>query len=84
MPNGRLTKLLIDWRDRPQPRLHVINANFAEDGATPDAARFHYVFARAALGIPESLEEFNRLTYFTPRAQAVCRRRGAQLRARRR
>ena len=64
--NGRLTKLLIDARDAANPRLHVINANFTRNGATPDAARFHFVFASEALGIPESLEEFNSLTYFTP------------------
>ena len=64
--NGRLTKFLIDARDAASPRLYVINANFTRNGATPDAARFHFAFASEALGIPESLEEFNRLTYFTP------------------
>ena len=31
----------------------------------PDSVKYHYFFARQALSIPESLEEFNRITYFT-------------------
>ncbi len=65
MVNGRVAKFLIDWRDRQQPRVHFVNGNFVEDGQTPDSARYHYFFARAALNIPESLGEFNDVTYFT-------------------
>ena len=32
----------------------------------PDEAKYHYFFARAALGIPESLATFNEVTYFSP------------------
>jgi hypothetical protein len=60
-----VAKFLIDWRDRQQPRVHFVNGNFVEDGQTPDSARYHYFFARAALDIPESLGEFNDVTYFT-------------------
>ncbi len=63
--NGRVAKFLIDWRDRQLPRVHFVNGNFLEDGETPDSARYHYFFARSALDIPESLGEFNDVTYFT-------------------
>jgi hypothetical protein len=63
--NGRVAKFLIDWRDRQQPRVLFINGNFLEDGRTPDSARYHYFFARAAFDIPEPLDEFNEVTYFT-------------------
>src|SRR4051794_6405571 len=61
--NGRVAKFLIDWRDRQLPQVHFVNGNFLEDGETPDSARYHYFFARAALDIPESLGEFNDVTY---------------------
>ena len=32
----------------------------------PDEAKFHFIFAQAVLNIPERLEEFNRVTYFSP------------------
>lgn len=67
--NGRACKFLIDWRRPESPGVHFVNANFEEDGEVPEAARFHYFFARAALGIPEDLEEFNRVTYFTEGAK---------------
>src|SRR6476659_1242591 len=63
--NGRVAKFLIDWRDRQLPRVHFVNGNFLEVGETPDSARYHYFFARSALDIPESLGEFNDVTYFT-------------------
>ncbi|HKV10950.1 MAG TPA: PEP/pyruvate-binding domain-containing protein, partial [Thermoanaerobaculia bacterium] len=63
--NGRASKFLIDWRRPEAPEVHFVNANFEEGGETPDSARYHYFFAQAALGIPEDLEEFNRITYFT-------------------
>ena len=64
--NGRLTKFLIDCRDAASPQLHVINARFTRGGATPDSARYHFSFAEEVLEIPESLDEFNQVTYFTP------------------
>lgn len=63
--NGRACKFLIDWRRPEAPGIHFVNANYEEGGEVPDAARYHYFFAQAALGIPEELEEFNRITYFT-------------------
>jgi hypothetical protein len=63
--NGRLAKFLLDRRDASRPVVRFINGNFSEGGTVPEAARFHYMFARAVLGIGESLEEFNSVTYFT-------------------
>jgi len=63
--NGRVAKFLIDRRDTAQPVVRFINGNFTEGGAVPESARFHYMFALAVLGIGESLEEFNAVTYFT-------------------
>ncbi len=63
--NGRIAKFLIDRRDTAQPVVRFVNGNFTEGGAVPESARFHYMFALAVLGIGESLEEFNAVTYFT-------------------
>jgi hypothetical protein len=63
--NGRLTKFLIDRRDRQRPRVLFVNSNFQQDGATPDAAKYHFLFAKAVLGIPEGIDEFNEVTYYT-------------------
>jgi hypothetical protein len=63
--NGRIAKFLLDRRDASQPVVRFINGNFSEGGSVPEAARFHYMFARAVLGIGESLDEFNSVTYFT-------------------
>ena len=64
--NGRIAKFLVDLRSPQSPDVHVINGNHTVGGSVPDAARFHYVFARDVLAIPESLDEFNRVTYFSP------------------
>ncbi len=64
--NGRVVKFLVDLRAPDRPEIHFINGTFTENGDVPDAARFHWVFARRALAIPEGNAEFNRLTYFTP------------------
>jgi pyruvate phosphate dikinase-like enzyme len=64
--NGRVAKFLVDQRRPEAPRAHFVNGNFTEGGEVPDAARYHYDFARRVLGIPEGLAEFNRITYFTP------------------
>jgi hypothetical protein len=63
--NGRVAKFLIDRRDTNRPVVRFVNGNFTEGGAVPESARFHYMFALAVLGIGESLEEFNAVTYFT-------------------
>jgi pyruvate phosphate dikinase-like enzyme len=64
--NGRVAKFLVDQRRPEAPRVHFVNGNFTEGGEVPDEARYHYDFARRVLGIPEGLDEFNRITYFTP------------------
>lgn len=62
--NGRVVKFLIDLR-KPQPDVHFINGNYRSTSAgPPPEARYHYLFARAALAIPETLEQFNEVTYF--------------------
>ena len=45
--------------------VHFVNGQFQAGGQTPDAAKYHYYFARQVLGISESLGEFNAVTYFT-------------------
>ncbi len=62
--NGRVAKFLVDLRPA-SAGVHFVNGNFTENGQVPDAAKYHYFFARQALGIPEPLDEFNQITYFT-------------------
>ncbi len=64
--NGRVVKFLVDLRTPATPVVHFVNGNFTTGGAVPDEAKYHYFFARAALGIPESLGAFNQVTYFSP------------------
>jgi len=64
--NGRVAKFLVDLRDPARGEVYFVNGNFIENGEIPESARYHYSFARAALDIPERLEEFNRVTYFSP------------------
>ena len=64
--NGRVVKFLVDLRTPATPVVHFVNGNFTTDGTVPDEAKYHYFFARAALGIPESLATFNEVTYFSP------------------
>ncbi|MFH8252311.1 PEP/pyruvate-binding domain-containing protein [Microbacterium sp. B2969] len=63
--NGRVAKFLIDRRDAAAPVVRFVNGNYTQNGRTPDAAKYHYYFAQVAYGIPESLDEFNSVTYFT-------------------
>ncbi len=63
--NGRVAKFLIDRRDPAALSVRFVNGNFTEDGEVPDAAKFHYFFGRATFNIPESLDTFNAVTYFT-------------------
>ncbi len=64
--NGRLAKVFVDLRDVAAPRVAFVNGNFTRNGTTPDAAKYHYFFGREVFQIPEGLDEFNRVTYFTP------------------
>jgi len=64
--NGRVAKFLVDLRDPARGEVYFVNGNFTENGEVPESAKYHYFFARAALDIPERLEEFNRVTYFSP------------------
>ena len=64
--NGRVAKFLVDLRDPARGEVYFVNGNFIENGEIPESARYHYSFAQAALDIPERLEEFNRVTYFSP------------------
>lgn len=64
--NGRVAKFLVDLRDPAGGEVYYVNGNFTENGEVPESAKYHYFFARAALDIPERLEEFNRVTYFSP------------------
>lgn len=64
--NGRLAKVFVDQRNPGAPEVAFVNGNFVRDGEIPDAARYHYFFGREVFGVPEGLDEFNRLTYFTP------------------
>lgn len=63
--NGRLAKVFVDRREPGAPHLAFVNGNFTRNGSTPDAAKYHYLFGREVFQIPEDLDEFNRLTYFT-------------------
>lgn len=63
--NGRVSKFLIDRRDPTQLSVRFINGQFTVGGQTPLEARYHWYFARVVLGIPEDLDTFNEVTYFT-------------------
>ena len=65
--NGRVAKFLIDRRNPVEPTvISFVNGNFTDGlGVVPDAAKFHYFFGQVAFNIPELLEDFNALTYFT-------------------
>jgi hypothetical protein len=68
--NGRTVKFFIDLRPGA-PEVHFINGNYKENGEVPDKAKYHFDFAKT-LNIPESLNEFNQITYFTdPKAKYV-------------
>ena len=63
--NGRIAKFLIDRRRPEAPVIRFVNGNFTDSsGEVPDEAKFHYFFGRATFNVPESLAEFNQLTYF--------------------
>lgn len=63
--SGVAVKFLIDARTADASQVYFINANYQTDNRTPDAALFHYDFAKAALQIPEDNPTFNAITYFT-------------------
>lgn len=62
---GKSVKFVIDARDAGSPSIHFLNANYGGAVSDPDATRFHYAFAREALGITEQSREFNDVTYWT-------------------
>ena len=63
--NGRIAKFLIDRRRPDAPVIRFVNGNFTDSsGEVPDEAKFHFFFGRAAFNVPESLGEFNQVTYF--------------------
>ncbi|MFZ1410199.1 MAG: hypothetical protein WAS07_01920, partial [Micropruina sp.] len=64
--NGRIAKFFTDRRNADAPVVRHVNANFTRGGRVPDSARYHFPFAQEAFGVPEGLDEFNALTYFTP------------------
>jgi len=63
--NGRQIKFFIDRRVPESARVFFINGNFQENGQVPNAAKFHFFFAKRVLNVPEN-REFNDVTYFTP------------------
>ena len=63
--SGRAAKFLIDRRRPHEPTARFVNGNFVRDGVVPEEAQFHYPFGRATFAIPEPLDEFNEVTYFT-------------------
>lgn len=63
--NGRALKFLIDRRKPATATARFVNGNFLVGGVVPDEAKYHYPFGRATFRIPESLDEFNTVTYFT-------------------
>ncbi|HKH44757.1 MAG TPA: PEP/pyruvate-binding domain-containing protein [Thermoanaerobaculia bacterium] len=63
--NGRQVKFFIDRRVPETARVFFINGNFQENGQVPNAAKFHFFFAKRVLNVPEN-REFNDVTYFTP------------------
>ncbi|WP_344092543.1 PEP/pyruvate-binding domain-containing protein [Microbacterium deminutum] len=63
--SGRAAKFLIDRRDPSALSPRFVNGNFLRDGVVPDEAKFHYPFGRVTFRIPESLDMFNAVTYFT-------------------
>lgn len=63
--NGRQIKFFIDRREPANARVLFVNGNFQENGVVPDAAKFHFFFAKRVLNVPET-RTFNDITYFTP------------------
>ncbi len=62
---GRTMKFFIDARNPAAKQPWFVNMNYKVDGKTPEYAKYHYFFAQKQLGITESGEEFNDVTYFT-------------------
>ena len=62
---GRSMKFLVDARVPTRRTVHFINSSFTVSGSTPDYAKYHYLFARRQLSIPDSNESFNQNTYFS-------------------
>lgn len=60
---GKSVKFLIDNRNPATPKILYQNSNFDGPLANRDATRFHYFFGREVFGVPESIAEFNDVTY---------------------
>ena len=61
---GPSMKFVIDRRNKAKPKVYFQNANFKQNGATPQSARFHFFFSEAVLpNFAEDLESFNHNTY---------------------
>lgn len=63
--NGRAARFLVDRRNPSTLDVRFVNGNFVRDGRIPPEAQSHWYFGREVFGIPEDLEEFNAVTYFT-------------------
>lgn len=62
---NRSMKFLIDYRQPARPGIYFMNANYnGPCRRSEECAKYHYDFAREHLNIPESVAEFNRLTYY--------------------
>jgi hypothetical protein len=62
---GRFMRFVIDARDPENKEVYFVNANYTEDGEVPDAARSHYPFAVAVLGVEEEAWDFYAEACFT-------------------
>ena len=61
---GPSLKFVIDRRKPSSPKIYFQNANYKENGRTPEAARYHYYFSEAVLpDFEEDLASFNANTY---------------------
>lgn len=60
---GKSVKFVIDNRNPNAPTLSYLNANFDGPVSNDDATKFHYFFSREIFNIPESIAEFNDVTY---------------------
>jgi hypothetical protein len=63
--NGRAARFLIDRRDAAASVVRFVNGNFVRDGRIPPEAQSHWYFGREVFGVPEGLDAFNAMTYFT-------------------
>lgn len=60
---GRSVKFVIDNRDKANPVIRYMNANFDGPVSNDGATKFHYFFSREVFDIPETTAQFNDVTY---------------------